>query len=361
MSATAMVTVPFESQSDPQNRRDCGAACLSMVYRSLGKEVAPAEIWPAIAKENTYGSIASTTHLMAKDALSRGFSAVAFQASHPLEALRHCRESGTRAILNHRPTSDSPAGHYSVLVDVDARDVVLHDPFYGPARRMPHAELLELWRPLPRISEIAGYTLIAISAPPPTPAPCWLCQTPMLAQIACPSCKQPVLLQPTSILGCMNAECVAHMWNYICCPSCDCGLTSTSQAAPLPPGPSSLEVPAAQQPSAGPANALDFTRLFAAVDKFCSHILTIPGAADHPGIKQRLDFLAASKEKLKLGAAESLERHRAHQEQLAGMMQSAKANEEAHRKKMEALNRPSPPLDGNSLGRALLKNLGFTE
>ena len=33
-------------------------------------------------------------------------------------------------------------------------------------------------------------------------------------------------------------------------------------------------------------------------------------------------------------------------------------NEEAHRKRMEELNRPSPPLDGNALGRALLKSLG---
>ena len=34
-------------------------------------------------------------------------------------------------------------------------------------------------------------------------------------------------------------------------------------------------------------------------------------------------------------------------------------NKEAHRKRMEELNRPSPPLDGNALGRALLKSLGF--
>src|SRR5579863_1352097 len=99
MSSTVAVSVPFESQSDPQIRRDCGAACLSMVYRSLGKTVAPAEIWPAIAKENRFGSVSSTTHLMAKDALSRGFAAVAFQVSSPLQALRLCSESGIRAIL----------------------------------------------------------------------------------------------------------------------------------------------------------------------------------------------------------------------------------------------------------------------
>ncbi len=364
MSATATVTIPYESQSDPQTRRDCGAACLSMVYRSLGKEVAPAEIWPAIAKENRYGSIASTTHLMAKDALSRGFAAVAFQASHPLEALRLCCESGARAILNHRPAPDSPAGHYTVLVDVDARDVVLHDPFYGPSRRVPHVELLDLWKPLPPISEIGGYLLIAIAAQPPTPAPCWLCSAPMPAQVACPGCKQPVGLQPAAILGCMNGECVAHMWNYICCPFCDCGFTSGAQVSPgvpLPPDPNHPGLPAAQPATGRQENPLDFTRLFAEVDKFCSYILTIPGAAAHPEIKKRLDFLAACKEKLKLGAVESLARRKAHQEQLAKMMQTAKQNKEAHRKRMEELNQPSPPLDGNALGRALLRNLGFIE
>ena len=38
MSA-AELTVPFEMQSDPQNSRSCGAASLSMVYRSFGKEI----------------------------------------------------------------------------------------------------------------------------------------------------------------------------------------------------------------------------------------------------------------------------------------------------------------------------------
>src|ERR1039458_7519142 len=76
-------------------------------------------------------------------------------------------ESGIRAILNHRPSADSTAGHYTVLVEVEAQDVVLHDPYYGPSRRVSHAELLELWQPGFSNSEIAGYILIAIAAEPP--------------------------------------------------------------------------------------------------------------------------------------------------------------------------------------------------
>ena len=56
--------IPYESQSQTENNRMCGAACLSMVYRSLGKEVPQSEIWEKIAKVNRFGSLASTTHLM---------------------------------------------------------------------------------------------------------------------------------------------------------------------------------------------------------------------------------------------------------------------------------------------------------
>ena len=51
--------IPYERQSDPRTNRDCGAACLSMVYRCFGKDVAPAQIWPAIGKQNPV----SYTHL----------------------------------------------------------------------------------------------------------------------------------------------------------------------------------------------------------------------------------------------------------------------------------------------------------
>ena len=44
MNTSTMQTtiIPYERQSDPRTNRDCGAACLSMVYRSFGKDVAQA-------------------------------------------------------------------------------------------------------------------------------------------------------------------------------------------------------------------------------------------------------------------------------------------------------------------------------
>lgn len=356
--------IPYEMQSDPQTNRTCGAACLSMVYRSFGKEVSQAEIWPAIAKENRFGTIASTTHLMAKDALTRGFAAVAFQARDPLQALRLCCQSGMRAILNHRSTNDSPTGHYTVLVDLDERDVVLHDPFYGPSRRVPHAELLELWQPHFPNSEIAGYLLIGIGTETSTATSCWLCRASIPPTVPCPKCQGPVSLQPSVLLGCVSSDCVARMWNFICCPFCDSGFTLTAQGAPgnrIQSGPPLPASPAAQPTEPLQKDPLNLGRVFAEIDKFSSFVLTIPGAANHPQIKKRLDFLASSKERLRLLQAEALVHRKVHQDQLAKFVQTAKQNEEAHRKKMEELNRPAPPLDGNALGHALLKNLGLRD
>ena len=39
--------------------------------------------------------------------------------------------------------------------------------------------------------------------------------------------------------------------------------------------------------------------------------------------------------------------------------QAAKERAEAHQRRMQEVNPPSPSLDGNALGQALLKNLGF--
>ncbi len=363
MSATK-APIPYEMQADPQTNRTCGAACLSMVYRSFGKQVPQAEIWPAIAKQNRFGSLASTTHLMAQDALTRGFAAVALQAREPLQALRFCCQSGTRAILNHRPTHDSPTGHYSVLVDMDERDVVLHDPFYGPDRRVPHAELLELWQPRLPNSEIVGYVLIGIAAQPTTLTSCWLCHTPMPPSVACPRCKQPVALQPSALLGCVSSDCLSRTWNFICCPFCDSGFSLSAQDGSSGVIQSSPPVPAAADgPPTMPRQeqTLDLSKVFAEIDKFCGLVLTLPGAANHPAIKKQLDFIASSKEKLKLAQIQALVHRKAHQEQLAKIVQTAEQNAEAHRKKIEELNRPSPPLDGNALGHALLKNLGFRD
>jgi hypothetical protein len=99
--------------------------------------------------------------------------------------------------------------------------------------------------------------------------------------------------------------------------------------------------------------------MFEEMDRFCNQIQSLPGATNHADLQQQLQILTGSKAALKLALAESAVYGQVHKNQLATFVQEAEQRAEAHRKKVEEINRPVPPLDGNALGRALLKNLGF--
>jgi hypothetical protein len=371
-------TIPYEKQFDRQSTRTCGAACLTMVYRSFGQEIPQRLIWPLIAKKNLNGRIASTTHLMVADATNRRFAAVAIQVRDPLRALRRCRDTGIHVILNHRLKPDSPAGHYTVFVDIDETHVTLHDPYFGPSRRIEHAELLDLWQPRIPNSEIVGNFLIGIASQPPEPPPCEKCHTAFFPNVQCPKCKNPVALQPASLLGCLNSDCAVRLWNYVCCPSCDLtwnftpnhpqtpattgSPTPVGGAAQAAPASATAAVPPAPKPPSSPPhpqNPLNLAQIFADLDKFSSHILSIPGAADHPDIKAQLDFIVSSKDKLARAVADEQARQKERFDKLAVIVQATKERQEAHQKKLDELSKPLLPLDGDALARALLKNLGF--
>ncbi len=357
MSTPAMIPIPYEKQSLESNGRTCGAACLSMAYRSFGTTVPQTEIWPLIAKANRFGQLSSTTHLMVQDALNRGLSAVALQARHPLQVLRICRASGTRAILNHRVRRESASGHYSLLVDIDNRNVVLHDPLLGEARRVSHAELMELWlAPVPE-SEITRGVVIALApSRPPITSSCEFCHTQLPVAAACPRCGNPTNLRPAEVLGCIRDGCIARMWNWICCPKCDyvfnweTGRPTADAPAVRPP------MPAA--PS-GPVRNVDLAKLFAAMDKFTGHVLSIPAAAINPDIRKQLEFVAASKEKFRAAHAAEMARRTAVVAQITTLAEKHKQQKEAQLKKMQELDAPPAPLDGNAIGRDLLRNLGI--
>ncbi len=366
MSATSTLETLFESKSRPQGARDCGAICLSAVYRSLGKEVSPAEIWPEVSKENHFGSLASTTHLMTQDALNRGFAAVAFQARHPLLMLQRCRDWGVRAILNHRLRQGVPTGHYTVLADIDSQNVVLYDPSYDSSVTLSHSELLELWQPHFPNSEIVGYMLIGVAPRPSEALTCHLCRTPLPSSIECPRCRKAVGLEPGAILGCVSNACIARTWKYICCPTCDYTWDLTAQpdldgaaaAVPTPASPGPAE-------KASAAQSLDINKLFGELDKFSAFLLALPAAAGHSDIKKQLSFISSSKEKLKAALDEVLASREKRQAQMSALIEQVQAQSQAQpkpeRTKRRAVqpNPSAPPLDGHALGRALMRNLGW--
>jgi len=350
--------IPYERQAEPGTSRTCGAACLCMIYRSFGKTVPQSEIWPAISKVNQFGSLASTTHLMTQDALNRGFAAVAIQARHPLHALRVCYENGIQAILNHRLHGNSGVGHYSVLVDLDGNHVVLHDPTSGPSRRISQAELLALWQPHFSDSEIVGGVLIAVASDPPPMEECRFCHTVIPPSVECPRCRKSIGLSPRAVLGCVKHDCIARMWSHLCCPSCDLMVDSISLAAN-----EATRAHVAADANDPLASAIteppNLKNLFKAMDEFRHQVQGMPSAANHPEIQKQFQILTDAKAALMLGLADAVGYAQMHKERLAAFTQASEKRAEEHRKEMQAINTPPPPLDGAALGRALLKNVGF--
>ncbi len=350
--------IPYVKQPDSPGERTCGAACLSMVYASLGLKVTPNEIWPNISKRNRFGSMASTTHLMAKDAISRGFEAIVIQASHPLLALKACRDHNLRVVLNHRLTTDSPAGHYSVLADLDRGEVIVHDPLVGPDRRLTFAELLDVWRAGVPISETIGNVLIAVGpkTEDPGPASCSVCKVELPAEIACPQCKHPVSLKPFEALGCIAKHCAGRLWSYLCCPECDCTWTFQATA-------SEQDKAVAEEPgkagAPAPVDPLDVDQIYGEISKFLNQVLDIPGATDHPDIRNQVDYIFSQKEVLRMAVAESAAHRKSNLERLDVLSQAAHVNRTVQQNRAAEATGQSLPLDGDGLGMALLRNLGF--
>jgi hypothetical protein len=136
------------------------------------------------------------------------------------------------------------------------------------------------------------------------------------------------------------------MWNYLCCPACNHTWTFGLKADPAPSSPNE--------------DLWNLNNLFSQLDQFCAQILSVPAAANHPDVRKQIDFLKASKDKLRLAQSEELVRRNVREAQMAQFRQRFKQEEEALRKKRDEVNKPAPPLDGNALGQALVKDLGLS-
>lgn len=215
----------YEMQKSAETNRMCGAAALSMVYRSLGKTISQSEIWPRIAKPDSHGTMYSRSYLLCADALNQGFHSIIIKAKDPVNVLKLCNDNSVRVILNHRLRPDSSLGHYTVLFDISSRFVIVNDPQFGPKRKILHQVIRDLWLPKGDNCEITGNILIAISKKPCDKTNCCLCNAIIPDSIECPNCNKHIPLQPKSILGCVRKSCSERTWTRIFCSSCSEGLS----------------------------------------------------------------------------------------------------------------------------------------
>ena len=256
--------IPFLKQHRAKGHRMCGAAALSMAYRSLDLSCSRQEAWGEVARRDRHGRLVARTHLLARDAIRRGLAAVVVQVADPWPVLGRAVAAEVRVILNHRLETGSSLGHYTILVDVRDEHLTLHDPHFGPFRRIERSEFLDLWLPRPWLkkgsgivvrstrptfgrcpavpatvpdpflshglpgsdpSEIVGHVLVGITTRSELRRNCTECGTEVPQSATCPDCGATIRLRPLAVLGCIRADCDNRMWHRVFCPECDRGVS----------------------------------------------------------------------------------------------------------------------------------------
>ena len=124
----------------PQTETLCGGAAAAMVFRYLGDRHADVQQFQSLV-DGRAGGIADTTLI---DAIrSRGWHADRLDGS--IATIRTEVDAGHPLILL---IEDRPSRyHYVVAVGADDEHVWVHDPTWGPARRLARSELLRRWKP----------------------------------------------------------------------------------------------------------------------------------------------------------------------------------------------------------------------
>lgn len=222
------IDIPYIEQGSAKkhNKGLCGAASLSMVYASYGKDVDQWDIFYKIAvlggrkgDEGRPGSGCSH-YLMVRDALSRGFYAICIAVRNPREFFDLYRsneiDNSIRIILSHRPKKKTMSLHATVLLNVTDTEVIIHDPDQGPSRHVAMADFPEMWQGMPPTKN----RLFAISDKTSKNNKCRVCKRPIPDYIQCPGCHRKIGLEPKDVVRCIYDDCPGRFWDNIQCPYC---------------------------------------------------------------------------------------------------------------------------------------------
>jgi hypothetical protein len=132
----ATLDVPYV----PQSEALCGGAAAAMVFRYWGDAHAGVEPFEPLVDKRA-GGIADGVliHAIAE----RGWTTTRIAGS--IDTLRDqiAQKHPVVILLQDRPTRY----HYLVVVGVEPSAIIVHDPSWGPSRRIPIADALRLWRP----------------------------------------------------------------------------------------------------------------------------------------------------------------------------------------------------------------------
>jgi predicted double-glycine peptidase len=130
------LTVPYLSQTDAL----CGGAAAAMVFRYWGDAHADIEQFKPLVDKRA-GGIANDVLVRAIE--ERGWHATVGAGS--IDELTAQIESKHPVVI--LVADRGPLNHYLVVTGIESDAVIVHDPAWGPSRRLPTAALVRMWRP----------------------------------------------------------------------------------------------------------------------------------------------------------------------------------------------------------------------
>jgi ABC-type bacteriocin/lantibiotic exporter with double-glycine peptidase domain len=140
MLAAALATVLLDVPFVPQQKDTCGAAALAMVLRYWGQPADQAEIAAALLRPELQGIQGSE---LAAFARARGMLAVAYEGD--LAQLRDYVTKGRPVIVAWKMARDRYHDVVVVGFDEARRELVVHDPDLGAARRIAEKTFERQW------------------------------------------------------------------------------------------------------------------------------------------------------------------------------------------------------------------------
>src|SRR5262245_33031874 len=136
LASSLTLDVPFL----PQNDALCGGAAAAMVFRYWGEAHASVDAFASLVDRRA-GGIADD--VLVSDIRGRGWDTERFEGSMARlrDRLAH-REPVVVLLADRRALY-----HYVVVIGVTDDGVVVHDPSWGPSRRIREAEFVRRWEP----------------------------------------------------------------------------------------------------------------------------------------------------------------------------------------------------------------------
>lgn len=145
-----MLNIPYVRQSDI--KRNCGAACLSMLLQYYRKKGTMSEITENISEIGSDGRPSCRNNLILKYAKSKEIPCCIVSVKDITTAIPVLLQKGIDVIISYRPNINSPDGHFSVVTGCNDSHVFVNDPQKGlPDGKdfpIPYEYLREAMKPL---------------------------------------------------------------------------------------------------------------------------------------------------------------------------------------------------------------------